>query len=278
MNSNDLLQAIMPAADKAAKFLITQSGKTHNSSIKTDHHDILTESDIKSQNIIQKNILNTLMKKGIQSREIGFIGEESMYSTSKYTFVIDPIDGTANFASGNTFFSISIAVFVNGTMQAGIVCHPNTSSTYLAVKEKGAYLHRYGKKRRLKIIPFTLDKALISIYLRSLESKENMEKSHVLELYHIARAIRYNGSSALETAQLANNELQACVYGDVRIWDIAASQLIVEEGGGKFIQWDGKDNVFDLKSSQKLYPIIAGHAQVCEKLLNIINSPYVTRS
>src|SRR3990167_7864591 len=77
-----------------------------NISNKTNHENIVTEIDKKSQKAIMECILNETQKLGIDSKDVGFIGEESLLKTGKHLFVIDPLDGTSNYATGTEEFAV----------------------------------------------------------------------------------------------------------------------------------------------------------------------------
>src|SRR3990167_1043046 len=121
-----MINILKSAATEAGTILLNYYKKNLTLNYKTSHKDFYTIADVESQKIIKEVITKLLVKKGIKETEIGFIGEEnlSVGKNAKHLFVIDPIDGTTNFASGFDFFAISIAYFHEGTLTTGLIYRP----------------------------------------------------------------------------------------------------------------------------------------------------------
>lgn len=265
-----LLHIMEEAALAAGALLRAEHGSFHETTLKTDQHDVLTKLDIASQNIICSTLSRGMKKIGVPAGDIGFLGEENLYAAAKYLFVIDPLDGTSNFASGSAFFSISIACFQEGELIAGIVYQPVFDIFYMAEKGGGAYRKIKKQTEKLQVAQVQLAQACITIDLPLINSKISYSHSPVASLYQQVRALRILGSTALETAQIAANELQASVFSKIHIWDIAASMLILEEAGGAFWDWHGKKLIFDVSEPERIYNFIAGHPETNKKLSKIV--------
>lgn len=178
--------------------------------------------------------------------EHGIIGEESgeKKSASKYQWVIDPLDGTANFVNGIPLFSVSIAVLKNGSPVAAVVYQPVGDSLYAAEKRKGTIwtpsgghdsARRNGKPARVS--DGGAEHAMISF------GPGKKEKGRLNRLFSVTEQFveskRYLGSCALELAYLARGGTEGFICLGLNKWDYAAGVLLVEEAGGKITDFDG---------------------------------------
>src|SRR3989338_1819234 len=99
----DLLQK---AAREAGEVLMKYFNQGVKANYKTSHKNIVTEADLTSQKIIYNSIISGMLRKGYKKNDIGFIGEENLNISGKHKFIIDPVDGTSNFASSYGYFCI----------------------------------------------------------------------------------------------------------------------------------------------------------------------------
>ena len=164
-----MINILKTAAIEAGTILLNYYKKNLTINYKTSHKDFYTIADIESQKIIKEIIIKLLVKKGIDKSEIGFIGEENLNvaADKKHLFVIDPLDGTTNFASGFDFFAISIAYFYQGALTAGLIYRPATRDFYYAQKNQGAYKNN----KPLKIIYKPLKQCLLDGVVSSRPNK-----------------------------------------------------------------------------------------------------------
>jgi len=113
-----MLDILELAARAAGEIILSYFHKESHITRKTSHQNLVTEADTSSQAIIKKIITDSLEKRGMSENEIGFIGEENLKTVgTKHSFIIDPLDGTNNFASGLDYFCISIAHVVDGQVE-----------------------------------------------------------------------------------------------------------------------------------------------------------------
>src|SRR3989338_11560546 len=136
-----MINILRSAAVEAGTILLNYYKKNLTLNYKTSHKDFYTIADVESQKIIKETITKLLLKKGIDKSEIGFIGEENLNvaTNKKHLFVIDPLDGTTNFASGFDCFAISIAYFYDSVLTTGLIYRPTSKDFYYAQKNQGAY-------------------------------------------------------------------------------------------------------------------------------------------
>lgn len=193
-------------------------------------HDIKLELDVRCQKLIEKQLLAAFP-------EIGLLGEEGDSETAhaELRWVVDPIDGTVNFAYGIPHACVSIALQHKRARGyetiVGVVYEPFSDELWTAVRGEQARLN--GKfihvSKRDK-----LAEAIVSTGFA--KSRENLERAlpYFQWLARRVRKVRIMGSAALSLAYVASGRFDAYVERGVNLWDIAAGGLIVECAGGKF--------------------------------------------
>jgi myo-inositol-1(or 4)-monophosphatase len=214
-------------------------------------HDIKLELDVRCQKLIEKTLRAAFP-------QISLLGEEgcSGDANSKYRWVVDPIDGTVNYAHGLPHAAVSIALQKrdecrvasdeNNTRSRtqfhvtrhaphvtllGVIYGPFTDELWTAVR--GGPTRLNGRIVRVSRCT-NVGEAVIAMGFS--KSKLNLEKSlpHVIRLSRRAMKIRIMGSAALELAYVACGRLDAYVERTINLWDIAAGALLVECAGGEF--------------------------------------------
>lgn len=260
------------AGATALSYFHHESHITHKSS----HQNLVTIVDTKSQALIQQTIITGLVQSGVSQDDIGFIGEENLETNqAKHMFVIDPLDGTGNFASGLDYFSVSIAHFENNVVTTGVVYWPSRHILYFAEKGKGAF-KKVGNKSpvRLQVTDELLKNSLVLMYLSAIPQYFEKTAWAIEQLAPHIRGIRLYGSTCLDVAHVADNENAAhlLVNSHMYIWDIAAAALILEEAGGVCYDFDGKRLIFDLASGMREYSAIAGHPHIVKACTDILCS------
>ena len=257
-----MLDVAKKAALAGGKILKAYFLKELSIEYKSNIHDLVTQADLESQ----KTIVNTISKE-MRSlyREVpfGFIGEEKkLNSPKKVTFIIDPLDGTTNFASGLDYFSVSIGVVVDGIIKAGVVYDVTRNTLFTAELKKGAY--KNGAKLKL-LSKKRLQEAILLCYRRSAMTVSTIEP-------FIARDIRMLGSLALDFSRIAEGSADILFSRGGYIWDIAAGMIILSEAGGGTVNWNGRLFSLDLKNTSKLYPLVASTNLLIKEFLPYIKN------
>ena len=181
---------------------------------------------------------------------------------SPWLWVVDPIDGTTNFASGIPLSLPSIAVAYEGEVVIGVLYDPHNKELFSAIRGKGAYLNgnaiRVGEEE-------TLGDATVG--MKSPGGQESLEQcvKAIQPLMPAVRTIRMLGSSALMLPWVANGRLTAYWTPDECAWDIAAGALIVQEAGGKVTDLEGKSYTLRTRS------LVSSNGRVHEALLEILH-------
>ncbi|MEK7597217.1 MAG: inositol monophosphatase family protein [Patescibacteria group bacterium] len=260
-----MLNVMKKAATEAGTILLNYYKKNLTLNYKTSHKDFYTIADVESQKAIKEIITKLLVKKGIKESEISFIGEENLASgnNQKHLFIIDPLDGTVNFATGFDLFSISIAYFCEGVLTAGLVYQPTSKNYYSATKGKGAFKNNESLTMVYKPLKQCLLSGLISsrpeVYPKLFKIYEKM-------FPHIS-AYRNINSMVIDNCLVAENVFNIVVNGHTFIWDISAAKLIIEESGGIMMDFKGLPINFDLNNPKLAYDIISCHPRLKKEIL-----------
>lgn len=233
MSINDeLLELALHIAQQAGRLLVDRPA-SWDLTFKSTAIDIATQMDIASEKLIVNAILAARPDDGI-------IGEEgaNRTSTSGYTWVIDPVDGTVNYFYGLPGWNISIAVKdAQGTV-AGVVYAPTIDSIWHATRGGGAFLNGVAIACNE---PVELNRALIATGF----AYDVKDRAHQLDLVnHLLpqiRDIRRIGAAATDLCFVASGILDGYVETGLKEWDLAAGALIATEAGATVTthQWRG---------------------------------------
>lgn len=198
-------------------------------------NDIVTDIDI----FMEKEITSFISKKfpnhSIYSEEMG-----ENKQNSEYEWLIDPIDGTINFASGIPLFATSIALRKNGDTILGVIFDYSQNDIYYCIKGKGAFCNG----NRISVSNTnSLTNSVISFCLTSHYNEEHIKKVLTIEenLASKVRGLRLIVSAAIELAWCASGKIDGCLNVKPSIGlSSAAGKLLVQEAGGKVTNLDGE--------------------------------------
>lgn len=224
-----MLETAIEAASEAAKLLKKNFGSTLNVNQAT-HHDIKLEIDELSQQLIARIILADYPDHCI-------LGEESSAGNpnADVRWVVDPLDGTVNYFYGIPHYAVSIAAQERrGNDQwetvTGVVLAPELDELFATEKGKPAMLHG----RPIHVSNRTqLSEAIVAIGVFKNPNAMNRSVQDFGRLIHLVRKLRLTGSAALDTVYVACGRFDAYIEYSIRLWDIAAGQLILENAGGR---------------------------------------------
>jgi myo-inositol-1(or 4)-monophosphatase len=189
-------------------------------------HDIKLELDVRCQALIEKILAGTFP-------EIPVLGEEGSTgdTTAEYRWVIDPIDGTVNYAYGIPHAGVSIALQHRGRSVVGVIYDPFADELWTTIKGQPTRVN--GKivhvSQRSKV-----GEAIIAMGFS--KSQDNLQKSlpHLIRISRRVKKVRIMGSAALELAWVAGGRFDAYIERTINLWDVAAGMLLVENAGGEF--------------------------------------------
>jgi myo-inositol-1(or 4)-monophosphatase len=226
---NDLIKN---AASEAGKLLIDKFEQGLQIEFKGDY-DLVTEADRQSEDLIVAMIRD-------QYPDHDILAEEGSYQAQKsdYRWIIDPLDGTTNYAHGFPWFAVSIALEIQGELTLGVVYNPYTHEFYYAEKGSGAYLN----DRPIKASETDrLDRALLATgfaYDHKVCKANNYD--HFFRFQKEAQACRRPGVASLDLASVAAGRFDGFWELKLKPWDLAAGILLVRESGGHVTDFDGR--------------------------------------
>jgi myo-inositol-1(or 4)-monophosphatase len=199
------------------------------------HNEFFCEVDVKAEQAIINTIQKAYPHHGILAEESGVQNPDA-----DTVWIIDPLDGTANYLHGFPFFSVSIAVKINGRIEHGVVFDPVRHECFMASRGCGARLNdrriRVSKQTLLKEallgtgFPFR-DAALAKRYLPTFEA-----------MFGECAGVRRTGSAALDLAYVASGRLDGFWEFGLKPWDIAAGALLIQESGGMVCDLHGGED------------------------------------
>lgn len=266
-----MIDILQKAARAGGEVLMKYFRTDHSVKHKTTHQNLVTQADIESQEAIHRSLLSSMIKAGYKKDELGFIGEEDLHVKGRHLFIIDPLDGTNNFASGFDYFCIPIAYLKDRKPVASVVYHPKTKVLYTAEAGKGAFKGILDKspqkQKRLRLRFAPLQDSLMMAGISSSSKIKDAQISIYTKLHPHFRGFRNLGCAGLDYCLFAENIFGAVINGKNYIWDIAATKLIIEESGGVLVDWEGREVELDLDKSDKPYKTIACHPKNLPKIL-----------
>jgi myo-inositol-1(or 4)-monophosphatase len=253
-----MLNKIIEIAKEAGQIVREGFGKNLDIEFKTNESNLVTQIDKASERRIIEFVKKEFPTHGILAEESG----ESK-NTSEYTWVIDPLDGTTNFAHGFPIFSISIGVQKNGVTIAGVVYDIMRDLVYSAEVRGGAYSNSN------KICVSSNDKLQRALLVTGFPYNiaENPENAfeRFIALTKASRGMRRLGSAAIDFCYVANGVFDGFWEVYLHPWDICAGKLILEEAGGIVTDFNGE--AIDIFSNK----ILASNKNIHNQMLNVIN-------
>lgn len=221
------------AANAAADVLLEyfQSGVSMRT--KTASVDLVSDADVNAERAVASVIRDTFPDHQILGEE-----EESAAADAEHLWIVDPLDGTTNFAHGIPHFATSIAYYHNGKAVAGVVYNPVTKDWYTAEAGAGAFHN----DRPMKVTDHTsLSEAVVGTgfyYDRGAMMEDTLAAVGALFRQNI-HGIRRFGAASLDFAAVASGQFSAYFEYQLFAWDFAAGRLLVEEAGGQTSDCEG---------------------------------------
>lgn len=191
--------------------------------------DLVTEADIAAEELIIDRIRSYYPRHGILAEESGeavTVGE----TASEWRWVIDPLDGTTNYAHGYPCFCVSIGVEHNGKLEFGVVYDPMRKELFAAERGQGATLN----DRRIRVSDVEeLSKAmLVTGFPYNVRERPDFAREFVTFTMN-AQAVRRDGSAAIDLAYVACGRFDGFWEDGLNPWDMAAGVLLIQEAGGR---------------------------------------------
>ncbi len=222
---NELVEIASKAARAAGDIVRAGWGKAHEIHFK-GATNLVTEVDRAAETSILGQLRAATPAFDILSEETGTHG-----TGARVRWVIDPVDGTTNYAHHFPYFSVAIGLEKEGASLVGVVYDPIADQLFSATRGGGAFLN--GARIQCSDAP-TIGASLIATGLPYDVWESERGIAEIARLFQRARSIRINGSAALDICYVACGRLDAYCDTGLSAWDVSAARLILTEAGGRF--------------------------------------------
>ncbi|MBK9098997.1 MAG: inositol monophosphatase [bacterium] len=253
-----MIDDIIKISKEAGELIRNAFGKSHSIEFKTNELNLVTETDKASEKLITDFIRKKYPSHGILAEE----GSE-VNKSAEYLWVIDPLDGTTNFAHGLPIFAVSIGVQKNRDTIAGVVYDVMRDVIYSAEKGKGSFEN--GRKIFVSKNEILGHSVLVTGFPYNIKENPDKASERFVAFLKQVRAIRRLGSAAIDFCYVASGVFDGFWEVSLHPWDICAGKLIVEEAGGVVTDFDG--DKIDIYSKR----ILATNSLVHKKMINVLN-------
>ena len=223
-NNNGLRDFIEKTAREAGALLRGRLYDRHDVQYKGEIN-IVTEADRLSEELIVERITRRVPRHGILTEE-----SPEKINGSESRWIIDPLDGTTNYAHGYPVFAVSIALEVKGIITLGAVYNPMADEFFVAEKNAGSYLN--GRPLNVSSTESLSRSLLATGFPYDIRTNRNNNINYFKSMALNAQAIRRAGSAAFDLACIAAGRFDGFWELKLAPWDTAAGWLIVEEAGG----------------------------------------------
>ncbi|SVA83582.1 uncharacterized protein METZ01_LOCUS136436 [marine metagenome] len=259
--SSPNINVMVKACRKAAKILIRDFGEVEKLQVSLKGPgDFVTVSDKKVEKILIDELQKARPNYSILSEEIGLIKKDE-----EFKWIIDPIDGTANFLHGVPHFGISIGLEHNKEIICGIIYDPIKNEMFFAEKGNGSYLN--DQRMRVSARSKLMD-CIIFTGGPSFKSNDEDKKLSLKEYEKfsskVGTPLRKMGSASLDMAYVAAGRCDGFWQRNLNYWDIAAGIILVKEAGGFVTDFNGNDKYIENKN------ILVTNSKINEQMIEIL--------
>jgi myo-inositol-1(or 4)-monophosphatase len=256
--------ATMDEIERVAIRAARVAGRVHLSRLnrinitrKSNPLDLLTEADSESEAAVIDVIRHAFPDHAILGEEGGARGEES-----EHRWIVDPLDGTTNFAHGYPQFCVSVAYEQRGKVKVGVVNDALKRELFSARRGKGAKLN--GKPIRVSRTRSLAQSLLLTGFPYDRRERRRFYLCFWEHFMMHVQGVRRTGAAALDLAYVACGRNDGFWEFGLKAWDVAAGSLIVEEAGGRVTNMNGSP--LDLDGAQ----ILASNGRIHDEMLRVI--------
>ena len=264
MTESPELTTAVDAATAGSKIVSNHFANLASAGIENKNTDekyqgIVTQADLDSENAIVAEIRKVFP-------DHAFLAEErhSDAKDSEHLWIIDPLDGTNNFAHGIPHFAVSVAYYRHGKPFCGVILNPSTSDVFITQRGRGAWWNRNrASVNQHASFPETMI-AVGFYYDRGAMMRATLEAIEAFFQKNI-HGIRRFGTAALDIVQVGLGRFGGYFEYQLSPWDFAAARLFLEESGGKITTCSGDDLPLETTS------VLATNSRLHEPMLEIVN-------
>jgi myo-inositol-1(or 4)-monophosphatase len=256
-----LLDFAIETAREAGRVLAERFG---SASLKVQHKgdiDLVTESDLAAERLIVGRIRNYYPRHDILAEESGTSAQEGT-GQSEYKWIVDPLDGTTNYAHGYPCFCVSIALEEAGELVIGVIYDPTRDELFAAERGAGATLN--GRRIRVSETSELNEALLCTGYPYDVRGRDDFAR-HFTNFILNAQGVRRDGSAALDLAYVACGRFDGFWEEGLRPWDVAAGAVLIKEAGGYVSRYD--NSPLDIYAP----PIMASNGLIHEEMMRVLS-------
>jgi myo-inositol-1(or 4)-monophosphatase len=254
-----MLNFAIETARAAGNLLLEKFGRITKVTKKGDYN-LVTEADLASEALIIERI------KSYHPRHM-ILAEESGHTVvtegdSKWKWIVDPLDGTTNFAHGYPCFCVTMALEHDGQLVVGVTYDPTRNELFASEKGQGASLNF--KPLHVSTTPRLSESLVVTGFPYDFKEKPDFAR-HLTSFLIGARGVRRDGSAAIDMAYVACGRFDGFWEEGLNPWDVAAGVLMIEEAGGRVTAYDG--------SPLSIYnpPICASNGLIHDEMMQVLS-------
>lgn len=254
-----MLDFAIQTAREAGRVLSEKFGRASLAVTRKGDIDIVTEADLAAERLIVERISSYYPRHAILTEEAGDAGGGE--KSAEYKWVVDPLDGTTNYAHGYPCFCVSIALERGGEIVLGVVHDPTRDETFAAERGGGATLN--GRAIRVSAVE-EINRALVCTGFPYDVRERSEFARHFHNFIMHAQGVRRDGAAALDLAYVACGRFDGFWEEGLKPWDVAAGKIIIEEAGGRITRYD--DTPFDIYTP----PVVATNGLLHAEMLRVL--------
>lgn len=255
---HELLSTAIDAAKAAGAILLRKAHDGFHIEYK-DIVNLVTDADRAAEEAIISTIRDTFPSHRFLAEERGLEAR----TESLFQWVIDPLDGTTNFAHGFPFYAVSIGLEYAGRCVLGVVFNPVHDELFTAVLGQGAFVN--GRRIRVSRIDHLNASLVVTGFAYDIRDNPNNNLDHFARVSLRVQGMRRTGSAALDLCYVASGRFDAFWEVQLQPWDMAAGSVILQEAGGLTSAFQ--------KGSFSIYgrELVASNGLIHDELLAILN-------
>ena len=253
-----MLNFAIETARDAGHLLLEKFGRKINISKKGDI-DLVTEADLASEALIIERIKSYYPKHSILAEESGeavVVGDGT-----NWKWIIDPLDGTTNYAHGYPCFCVTLALEHEGEIKIGVTFDPTRDELFAAERARGASLNN--KPIRVSAADDLGEALIVTGFPYDFKDRPDFAR-HLTQFLIRSRGVRRDGSAAIDMAYVACGRFDGFWEEGLNPWDMAAGVLLIEEAGGQVSGYD--NSKFSIYSP----PIVASNGLIHSQMLDVL--------
>jgi len=247
---------IRRAAEAAGQILASRYGTITSWKEKSGRRDIVTAADLASEKLVCNMLDSEFPTHNMLTEEHGWVHRDP----AQPTWVLDPLDGTLNFALGIPIFCVSLACLVDGKPALAAVYDPVHNQMYYAQRGEGAYLN--GERIHVSDTPDLLDAIITVSWMPDRAGREQFVRI-VERVNERTTYFRRIGSAATVLSYVAAGRCDGYIQAGINPWDVAAGVLLIQEAGGVVTDFHGQE----LDVLKPKIDMVAGTPGVHESLM-----------